>query len=116
MIKQLKKYFVIVISAVILITTAPAYADTTSVDTLKTQQSVEMPSKKPIGKKQLALKFIMAMIGVGVSSVIIYVLLALYNKFMYGGITRTEPSEEDNDFKTPTNMKEALRIFLKKTK
>lgn len=116
MIKLLKKYFVIVISAVILITTAPSYADTINVDSLKPQQSVEMPSKKPMGKKQLALKFIMAMIGVGVSSVIIYVLLALYNKLMYGGVTRMEPSEEDNNLKTPTNMKDALNIFLKKTK
>ena len=76
----------------------------------------EIPTKKPIGKKQLAMKFIMAMIGVGVSSVIIFVLLSGYNKFVYGSYTRVEPSEEDNSYKTPNNMKDAINIFLKKTK
>ena len=76
----------------------------------------DFATKQPIGKRQIAMKFLLAMLGVATSSVVIFVLLSLYNKFFYGGGTTKIINEEDIDFKTPTNMKDAINIFLKKTK
>ncbi|GEM_PF-6441865 len=81
--------------------------------------SLDFATKTPMGRKQLAIKFLIAMMGVVVSSVVIFVGLSLYNKLMYGTTTRTKDddySAEDDEYKTPSNMKEALNIFLKKTK
>lgn len=90
-----------------------AYADisTQSVSKIKT----EFATKAPFGKRDMAMKFVLAMLGVAASSVVIYVMLSLYNKFMYRG-SDVVINENDNEFKTPTNMKEAINIFLKKTK
>lgn len=112
-----------------LLVSTPAFADTPDTQTqaqaqapaqtqIQTNQNnITYPTKKPLRKRDLALKFILAMAGVAASSVIIYVGLSMYNKVMYGTTTRrVQNNTEDNDFKTPTNMKEALDIFLKKTK
>lgn len=82
-----------------------------SVNSIKT----EFAMKAPIGKREMAMKFVLAMLGVATSSVVIYVMLTVYNKFFYGG-SKIVINKDDNDFKTPTNMKEAINIFLKKTK
>lgn len=81
--------------------------------------AIDSATKIPMSKKELILKFMIAMLCVVASSVIIYVGLSLYNKFMYGTATRYKEddyTEEDENYKTPANMKEALNIFLKKTK
>ena len=56
------------------------------------------------------------MVGVATSSIIIYVLLSLYNKYFYGNSKTSASNEVDEEFKTPTNLKDAVNIFLKKTK
>lgn len=91
-----------------------AFADisASSVDRIKT----EFATKAPFGKREMAMKFLLAMLGVATSSVVIYVMLSLYNRFLYKGNGGVVINEDDNDFKTPTNMKEAINIFLKKTK
>ena len=91
-----------------------AFADipTNSVNRIKT----EFATKAPFGKREMAMKFLLAMLGVATSSVVIYVMLSLYNRFIYRGSGEVVVNEDDNDFKTPTNMKEAINIFLKKTK
>lgn len=80
------------------------------------ETTTKLPTRMPYGKKALAFKFLMAMLGVGASSVIIYVLLSIYNRFIYGSPSGLQDKTEDDDFKTPTNMKDAINIFLKKTK
>ena len=104
----------LVMSISFALSTGDAYADTTAPknDTAK----IEFATKAPFGKRQLAMKFIMAMLGVAASSVIIYVGLSVYNKLMYGSSHRLVINDDDDDFKTPTNMKDAINIFLKKTK
>lgn len=82
----------------------------------KVEQQAQLPVRRPTSKKALAYKFIMAMLGVGASSVIIYVLLTIYNRFIYGSPMKLAEKTEDDDYKTPTNMKDAINIFLKKTK
>ncbi|MBO6273303.1 hypothetical protein J6O48_11065 [bacterium] len=105
----------IVIIALVVAMGLPVLAEGTPPNSV-TEAKTELQTKQPIGRKALAMKFIMAMVGVGVSSILIYVLLACYNKFVYGSTVRYEQAEEDIDFKTPTNMKDAINIFLKKTK
>ena len=80
------------------------------------QNNTEIQLKQPISKKRIALKFLLAMFGVAASSVIIFVLLSIYNNLMYSGKIQKIGCAADNDLKTPTNMKDALNIFLKKTK
>ena len=76
----------------------------------------ELQSRARFGKKALAMKFLMAMMGVAASSVIIYVGLTVYNRFIYGTPRQRKIKTEDEEYKTPNNMKDALEIFLKKTK
>ncbi len=109
------KLFITVLAICISITfsSGGAFADigSQSVNKIKT----EFATKAPFGKRDMAMKFMLAMLGVAASSVVIYVMLSLYNRFMYGR-QDVVVNENDNEFKTPTNMKEAINIFLKKTK
>lgn len=82
----------------------------------KQSTELKIPVRQPISRKQLAMKFLMAMLGVGASSVIIYVGLSVYNRFIYGSTNTVTKKTEDDELKTPNNMKDALSIFLKKTK
>ena len=95
---------------------APVLAEDTQSDSVQTQAATTIPVKRPVSKKQLAMKFAMAMMGVAASSVIIYVMLTVYNRFIYGTPKAPQEKTQDEEFKTPTNMKDALDIFLKKTK
>jgi hypothetical protein len=120
--KKVKSYILIGLVAVALAFCTPACVQADTPTTMPAQ-SVEkvndfggIPVKQPFGKKELAMKFVLAMLGVATSSVVIYVLLSLYNKIFHGGGKTSVMSEVDNDFKTPNNMKDAINIFLKKTK
>lgn len=94
----------------------PAFAEDAQSNAVQKPVAASIPVKRPTGKKQLAMKFVMAMMGVAASSVIIYVMLTVYNRFIYGTPKAPQPKSQDEEFKTPTNMKDALEIFLKKTK
>lgn len=117
--KYLIKKNLIVIALLIYGVFAPVMADS-PINTSKhhIKSAVKYATKVPIGRKQLAMKFLLAMFGVGVSSVVIYVGLSVYNKLMYGTVSQKTriTDNEDDYYKTPSNMKEALNIFLKKTK
>ena len=114
----LKKYLIIFIMVISLGFITPVCAENQPSDSVQNKPAYEFETKVPIGRKQLAIKFIMVMLGVGVSSVMIYVLLTGYNKLVYGGTAGNKKNivSEDDNFKTPNNMKDALGIFLKKTK
>ena len=77
---------------------------------------VSVQTRKPMSRKALAMKFIIAMLGVAASSIVIYVMLTIYNRFIYGSPTQRADRTLDDDFKTPNNLKDALDVFLKKTK
>ena len=121
MMKNKIKQFILSIFVVLALTcTIPVQvnADTAQqpAQTDSVQAPIQFQTKQPIGKKQIALKFILAMVGVATSSIIIYVLLSLYNKYFYGNSKTSASNEVDEEFKTPTNLKDAVNIFLKKTK
>ena len=75
------------------------------------------PYKQPAGKKQTAKKFLMAMFGVVASSVLIYVLLTVYNKIRsIFNISTSESSDFESSLETPKNIEDAVKTFLDKTK
>lgn len=79
---------------------------------------IEAITRKPVSKKDMALKFVMAMFGVVASSVVIYVVLSMYNKVSSGStesIFSGFTPNKDNFLKTPENFKEAINSFLNKT-
>jgi hypothetical protein len=74
--------------------------------------------KKPIGKKFIFKKFILAMLGVMLSSFIIYFLLTLYNQIREGTLIKNnsvKTPEGEVSLKAPDDMKNAIKIFLEKT-
>ena len=60
------------------------------------------------------IKFLKAMGGVALSSVIIFLGLSVYNKFFV--YPRLDENSEDDVLKTPHSTEEALTFFIKKNK
>ena len=98
--KKLKLYIAILFVTMAAI--CPVLAEDVTTETIKEHPAVEstapLPRKVPTSKKALAYKFIMAMLGVGASSIIIYVLLTIYNRFIYGTPTRIADTSKDDEF------------------
>ena len=116
MLKSLKIFLSIFVIFTVIGISSPIMAEDNVAVTEPVKTESTLPLKQPYSRKALAMKFIMAMIGVGASSVIIYVGLSVYNRFIYGTSKPKHVKTEDDNFKTPNNMKDALDIFLKKTK
>ena len=75
------------------------------------------PYKQPTSKKQTAKKFLMAMFGVVASSVLIYVLLTLYNKIRnIFNFSTSENANVETSLETPKDIESAVKVFLEKTK
>lgn len=74
--------------------------------------------KQPASKRKIAKKFLLAMAGVGISSVILFLMLSLYNKlrenFKSGTLHPSKGNEEQ--LETPDNLTDAVRTFLDKTR
>lgn len=74
------------------------------------------PYKQPVSKKKIVVKFLAAMLGVGISSVTIYVGLTLYNKVREGFVGEIHTPEGETPLNTPEKMEDAVKTFLDKTK
>lgn len=73
--------------------------------------------KQPVSKKKIAKKFVLAMLGVGISSIILYVILSLYNKMRNAVLSKPNQDEvSEAPLETPTNLSQAVKTFLEKTK
>ena len=73
--------------------------------------------KEPISKKKLAKKFIIAMICVAGASILLYVILTLYNKLRE--IVKVQDSDEPantTSLDTPSDITEAVKSFVEKTR
>lgn len=76
-----------------------------------------IPYKQPVSKKKVAKKFLMAMGGVALSSILLFLLLTLYNRIRNGVIaTKQELPTGETSLVTPENLIDAIKIFLEKTK
>lgn len=78
--------------------------------------------KQPVSKKKIVKKFLLAMLGVTISSVVLFVLLSLYNKVrqtLIDGASAVQKFSVDNEetsLQTPESLAQAIKIFLDKTK
>lgn len=76
-----------------------------------------IPYKQPVSKKKVAKKFLMAMGGVALSSILLFLILTLYNKIRSSVIaTKQDFQDGETSLVTPENLIDAIKIFLEKTK
>lgn len=85
----------IILIAVIFITAIPAYC-------------------APVSIKETAIKFLLAMGGVALSSFIIFAGLSIYNKLFVE--RRGMKFDKDDSLSTPNNIDDAVTFFIKKNK
>ena len=114
----MKQSIITVLLAVIIST--PAIAEevldsnlTPEINNISTKQ--EIPFKQPASKKALAKKFLIAMGTVIASSLALYVGLTVYNN-MRNKIIKTATTDYTNTLNTPDNLKDAVNIYLEKTR
>ena len=69
---------------------------------------------RTVAVQDLAIKFILAMAGVIVSSLMIYGILAIYNRIVYGKKRILTPEEEI--LHTPKTTDEAIQFFIRKNR
>ena len=77
-----------------------------------------IPHKQPVSKKKIAKKFLAAMAGVGISSIMLYLILTLYNKIRENLLQAKKeiPPEGETSLVAPDNLVDAVKTFLEKTK
>lgn len=63
-----------------------------------------------------AKKFIMAMIGVVISSILIFIGLSLYNKFFHNTKQNEKTTYDQNTLEPAENLDNAISNFLNRTK
>ena len=75
-----------------------------------------IPYKQPVSKRKVAKKFLAAMAGVGVSSILLYVTLSLYNKVRSSIIEAAKeiPPKGETSLVTPESLTDAVKTFLEK--
>ncbi len=82
------------------------------------QEEVVTPAvqyKQPVSKRKIAKKFLFAMGGVGASSLIIFLMLSLYNKVREGFSNGAKTPDGEVSLETPDDLQGAVRAFLDKT-
>ena len=70
---------------------------------------------KPISKRAIAKKFLLAMGGVTVSSVIIFIMLSLYNRIREKCAKTTYADNDAISLEPSNTLSDAIKVFLKKT-
>ena len=82
-----------------------------------TPEVLVSPYKQPISKKKILKKFVFAMFGVLLSSLILYFGLTLYNKVRENlGEPKVKNFEGETPLQSPADLDGAVRSFLDKTK
>ncbi len=75
------------------------------------------PYKQPTSKKKIMKKFLLAMLGVAGSSILLFAILSIYNRVVYGKETaRPELMRGESQLETPETVSDAVRSFVDKTK
>lgn len=74
------------------------------------------PHREPISKKKIAKKFLLAMLGVAISSFAIYFILTLYNKVRETVLNPNKTVEGETPLTTADDIDSAVKTFLEKTK
>ncbi len=93
--------------------TANTADKTDKISTEKTQSKIVY--KEPVSKRKIAMKFIYAMAGVAVSSILLFIMLTIYNRIRFK-VVQSPSTDYTNTLTTPSNLKDAVNIYLEKTK
>ncbi len=89
--------------------------ETTPSENVKNIDKAKIIYKEPVSIKHTAKKFLLAMLGVAISSIILFVMLTVYNKIRNRVVS--SPSQDyKNTLSSPNNLRDAVNIFLEKTK
>ena len=72
--------------------------------------------KQPVSIKKITKKFGFAMLGVMVSSFLIFFGLTLYNRVRETILNKVKTPEGETPLSTPENLTDAVRVFLEKTR
>lgn len=73
--------------------------------------------KQPVSKKKIAKKFLFAMSGVGISSVLLFIILTVYNKLRNALFSNQQENPNgETSLVTPENLTNAVKTFIDKTK
>lgn len=76
-----------------------------------------IPYKQPVSKKKMAKKFLMAMGGVAISSILLFVFLTIYNKIRASILApKNDQQSGETSLVTPETLTDAVKTFLDKTK
>ena len=86
------------------------------VDNSNLLKNKENDFKQPTSKKMIAKRFGFAMLGVIISSVLIFLMLTIYNKLREKLISKENQYIDGDSLETPNSLKNAINIFLNKTK
>lgn len=79
-------------------------------------EAASTPYKEPISKKKIAKKFLLAMTGVVLSSLAIYICLSLYNKIREGfAAQNVSPADRKESLEEPQDFLDSIKTFLDKT-
>lgn len=113
------------VESIAVISQSPAIQ--TNVQTKQTDKNIAKPSNIPeknayaishmkkTGFKYAMVKFLMAMLGVLVSSLAIFLVLKFYKKLVLQGNTKFSNIDYDKTLESPKDFKEAINLFLDKT-
>ena len=85
--------------------------------TALTEEKSTTPYKQPTSKKKIMKKFLLAMLGVAGSSILLFAILSIYNRVVYGKeAARPELMRGESQLETPETINEAVKSFVDKTK
>lgn len=79
------------------------------------QPKVSSPYKTPISKRKIIKKFLFAMFGVTISSLILYFGLTIYNKMRSNVLNKVKTPEGETPLESPCDLESAVKSFLDKT-
>lgn len=73
--------------------------------------------KQPVSKKKMAKKFLIGMGSVAVSSILLFLILTIYNKIRANILApKSEQTQGETSLVSPENLTDAVKTFLDKTK
>lgn len=78
-------------------------------------EDIENGYKQPLSTRKIAKKFLMAMLGVGISSFLIFFGLSVYNRVREAVLNEVKTPEGETSLKTPEDTTSAVKLFIEKT-
>lgn len=112
---KLKNLSIIALLGLIMILSAQAGICTEEIAQHVPAVADSITTKPATGISITASKFVVTMIGVLLSSVIIWAGLSIYNKFFVKNSLHSASMPEDN-LNTPKTIEEAVTLFIKRNK